>query len=209
VARSAVEVETQMSGQFAPIAVDLDQVRKAVGSKSRSLLPALQKRFHRWFENVDEQVADSGDEGPTLAEVLKGLIAGKAAAPEWAFQFTVAVELLYRHFGVVLSDRQFSSMRMEWAERVDEAIRRAGVPEDRFGLMRHLYNRGPAIPFVGRVEMCMGYLSLAEVQAAMQAFAQADYSGLELDVRLAVAEVRSWLVNCDTLGWDLAGFYSG
>jgi hypothetical protein len=75
--------------------------------------------------------------------------------------------------------------------------------------MRHLFNRGPAIPFAGRVEMCMGYLSLGEVRSAMEAFASAGYSGLKLDVRLAAAEVRSWLVSCDTLGWDLVSFYSG
>jgi hypothetical protein len=99
--------EARMSGQFTPIAVDLDPVRKAVGSKSRSLLPALQKRFRPWFDNVDEQFADAGAGGPSLEQVLKLLIAGKP------------------------------------------------------------------------------------------------------DVRLAVAEVRSWLVRCDTLGRDLVGFYSG
>jgi len=198
-----------MSGQFAPIAVDLQQVRKAVGSKNRSLLPALQKRFGPWFENIDEQVADMDEGSPSLEEVLKLLVAGKPVSADWPFQFAVAVELLYRHFGEVLSDRQFSSMRLEWVERVDKAIRQAGVPEERFGLERHLFNRGPAIPFVGRVEMCMGYLSLAEVRSAMEAFARADYTTLKRDVRLAVAEVRSWLVNCDTLGWDLVSFYSG
>jgi hypothetical protein len=198
-----------MSGQLAPIAVALEEVRKAVGSKSRSLLPALQKRFRAWFANVDNQVADSGAGGPQLEEVLQLLIAGNPVSAEWPFQFAVAVELLYRHFGAVLSDRQFSSMRIEWAEQVDEAIKRAGVAEERFGLMRHLFNRGPAIPFAGCVEMCMGYLSLAEVRSAMEAFARADYTALKPDVRLAVAEVRSWLVSCDTLGRDLVGFYSG
>lgn len=197
-----------MSGQFTPIAVDLEQVRKAVGSRTRSLLPALQKRFGRWFANVDAQVADAGG-GAALEEVLKRMIAGKPVPAEWPFPFAVAVELLYRHFGVVLSDRQFSSMRIEWAERVDEALRQAGVPEERFGLMRHLFNRGPALPFAGRVELCMGYLVLSEVRAALEAFARANSAGLKPDVRLAVAEVRSWLVCCDTLDRDLVGFYSG
>jgi hypothetical protein len=192
-----------MSGQFSPIAVDLEQVRKAVGSRSRTLLSALQKRFRPWFD----QVADAG--GPALEEVLKLLIAGKSVSPDWPFQFSVAVELLYRHFGTVLSDRQFSSMRIEWAERVDEAIKCVGVPKEQFGLMRQLFTRGPAIPFGGRVEMCMGYLSLAEVRTTMAAFAQADYTDLKPEVRLAIAEVRSWLVSCDTLGRDLVGFYSG
>src|SRR5262249_28783165 len=168
------EGTTKMSGQFAPIAVDLEQVRKAVGSKSKSLLPALQKRFGRWFENVNEQVADMGGGGPSLEEVFELLIAGKPVSADWPFQFAVAVELLYRHFGELLSDRQFTSMRLEWIERVDKAMRQAGVPEDRFGLERHLFNRGPAIPFAGRVEMCMGYLSLTEVRSAMDAFARAD-----------------------------------
>lgn len=198
-----------MSGTFAPIAVDLEQVRNAVGSKSRTLLPRLQKRFGPWFENVNEQLADSGDVVPSLEQVLKLLIAGKPVSAQWPFQFAVAVELLYRHFGEALSFQQFSSMRIEWVERVDAAIERAGVPEKRFRLMRHLFNRGPAIPFAGQVEMCMGYLSLAEVRSAMKVFAKADYTVLKPDVRLAVAEVRSWLVSCDTLGWDLVGFYSG
>lgn len=198
-----------MSGQFAPLAVDLDQVRKAVGSKSRSLVPALQKRFGRWFENVDEQVAGMGEGGPSLEDVLQLVVAGKPVSADWPFQFAVAVELLYRHFGELLSDRQFSSMGLEWAERVDKAIRQAGVPEEQFGLIRQLFDRGPAIPFAGRVEMCMGYLSLAEVRSGMDAFTRASYIALKPDVRSAVAEVRSWLVICDTLGRDLVGFYSG
>lgn len=196
-----------MSGQFAPIAVDLDRVRGAVGSKSRSLLPALRRRYGPWFENADEQVVGAG--GPPLEDVLKRLIAGKPADPRWPFPFAVAVELLYRHFGEVLSDRHFSSMRVEWAQRVDAGVKRAGVPAERFGLMAHLFDRGPAVPFAGRVEMCMGYLSLAEVRAGMAAFVGADFTGLEAEVRSAVAEVRSWLVCCDTLDRDLVGFYSG
>lgn len=198
-----------MAAQFAPIAVDLDRVRNAVGSKSRSLLPALLKRYPTWFEGVKTQLADAGNSGPPLEDVLKQLIAGKPIDPRWDFQFAVAIELLYRHFGSVLSDRRFSSMRIEWADEVDKAIRQAGVPEERFGLVRLLFNRGPAIPFAGVVEMCMGYVTLAEARAAMRAFAEADYTPLKPDARLAVAEVRSWLVSCDTLGLDLVGFYSG
>jgi hypothetical protein len=191
---------------FAPIAVDLELVRGVVGSKSRTLLPKLRRYFGRWFETVAEQMADEG--GPTLDEVLKGLIAGKVANPDWSFPFAVAVEVLYRLHGVVLSDRHFSSMRMEWAYRVDEGIQQAGVPAERFGLVRHLFERGPPIPFPGRMTMCLGYLSLAEVRSAMSAFAAADYTPLKPDIRQAVAEVRSWLVSCDTLGCDLVGFYS-
>src|SRR5262245_3777590 len=135
-----------MPGQFSTFAVNLDEVRNAVGSKSRSLLPALRKRFGPWFENVDEQVADSED-GPSLEEVLKLLVAGKPIDASWSFQFAVSVELLYRHFGVELADRHFDSMRIEWAERVDAAIKQAGVAEKRFGLMHHLFERGPVIPF--------------------------------------------------------------
>ena len=55
----------------------------------------------------------------------------------------------------------------------------------------------------------MSLTNVEVMRAAIEAFWQADYSGLKLDVRQAVAEVRSWLVSCDTLGWDLVGFYSG
>lgn len=198
----------QMSAQFSPIAVDLVRVRKAVGSKSRTLLPALLKCYGSWFENVNEQM-DEWEGAPSLESVLRSLIAGKPHGPDWSFPFAVAVELLYRHFGDVLSYRHFSSMRIDWVEQVDEALRKAGIPEKRFGLMKHLCDRGSAIPFVGQVEWCMGYLSLAEVRAAMRTFDKADFSVLKPDVRLAVAEVRSWLVSCDTLGRDLVGFYSG
>lgn len=198
-----------MSGQLTPIAVNLDEVRKSVGSKSKTLLPALKQRFHRWFENVDEQIEDQDEDGLTLEETLKLLIAGKPVPAECPFQFAVSVELLYRHFGTVLSDRQFSSMHLDWAERVDKAIKTAGIPDDTFGLVRCLFDRGPAIPFAGRVEMCMGYLSLSEIRKAIGAFARAKYTKLKPDVRLATAEVRSWLVVCDTLDCDLASFYSG
>jgi len=194
-----------MPAEFSTFAINLDEVRHAVGSKSRSLLPALKKRFGVWFENVAEQVADS-EGGPPLEEVLKLLIAGKPIDPSWSFQFAVAVEVLYRHFGIELPAPHFESMRIGWATQVDEALKQAGITEERFGLIDYLFERGPVIPF--DVEFCMGYLSLSEVRAAMTAFARADYSGLQLDLRVAVAEVRSWLVSCDTLGRDLASFYS-
>jgi hypothetical protein len=194
-----------MSAQFSTFAVDLDEVRSVAGSKRRSLLPALERRFGPWFGNVNEQLADA-ERGPPLEEVLKLLIAGKPIDPRWSFQFAVAVELLYRHFGVELDGRHFQSMRIGWAQQVDAAISQAGVPKERFSLLDHLFERGPVIPF--DVEFCMGYLSLAEVRGAQRAFAQADYTSLDLEVRVAVAEVRSWLVSCDTLGRDLASFYS-
>jgi hypothetical protein len=150
-----------MPAEFSTFAINLDEVRNAVGSKRRSLLPALMKRFGDWFENVDEQVADS-DGGPPLKEVLKLLIAGKPIDPSWSFQFAVAVELLYRHFGVKLPGIHFDSMRIEWAMQVDAAIKQVGVTEKQFGLMSRLFERGPVIPF--DVEFCMGYLSLAEVR---------------------------------------------
>jgi hypothetical protein len=198
-------LERPMPAEFSTFAIDLVEVRNALGSKSRSLLPALKKRFDLWFKNVNEQVADA-DAGPPLETVLKLLIVGKAIDAMWSFQFAVSIELLYRHFGVPLPGYHFQTMRIGWATEVDKAIKQTGVSEEVFGLMRHLFERGPVIPF--DVEFLMGYLSLAEVRAAMEAFAQADYTGLKLDVRLAVADVRSWLVSCDTLGRDLASFYS-
>ena len=152
---------------------------------------------------------DFEDNGPSLDDVLEQLIAGEPVSAECPFQFAVAVELLYRKFGLLLSADNFSSMRFDWAKRVDEAIKQVGVPEENFGLLRHLFNRGPAIPFAGQVEMSMGYLSLLEVRPAIEAFDRADFSGLELDLRKAVAEVRSWLISCDTMNRDLVGFYSG
>jgi hypothetical protein len=191
--------------EFSTFAIDLDQVRNTVGSKNRSLLPALKNRFSAWFENVNEQLADS-DRGPPLEEVLELLIAGKPIDPRWSFQFAVAVEVLYRHFGMELPAPQFESMRIGWASQVDAAIQQAGVPQERFGLIAHLFERGPVIPF--EVEFCMGYLSLSEVRAALDTFARADYTSMEPDVREAVTEVRSWLETCNSLNRDLASFYS-
>src|SRR5262249_59614738 len=135
-----------MTAQFSTFAVDLDEGRAVVGSKSRSLLRDLREQFSPWFENVNEKVEEEDcDGGPPLEDVLKLLIAGKAIDPEWSFQFAVSVELLYRHFGVDLPTLQFQSMRIELAFEVDAAIKQAGVPEERFGLMRHLFERGPVI----------------------------------------------------------------
>src|SRR5262249_24757 len=72
---------------------------------------------------------EEGGGGPRVEEVLKLLIAGKPIDPDWSFQFAVSVELLYRHFGVELAGRCFEDIRIGWAQRVDEAIKQAGVPE--------------------------------------------------------------------------------
>jgi transposase len=123
-------------------------------------------------------------------------------------------------FGVPISPSAVCDLQRRTATALEPVVQEAhthvaGKPAnvdetgERFGLMRHLFNRDPAIPFPGRVEMCMGYVLPAEVRSAMGAFDRADYSVLKLDVRQAVAEVRSWVVSCDTLAWDLVGIDSG
>jgi hypothetical protein len=95
----------------------------------------------------------------------------------------------------------------DWVRKVDEAIRRAGVGADSFGLQRQLINRGSPIPFPCTLDSSVGYLKAAEVVVARQAFHGVDFSGLKADVRAGAAEVHSWLAFCDTAGCGLAAFY--
>ncbi len=193
-----------MPFQLTPYAVDLSTLRGLVGSRKWSVVAQL-KRFHAGnFEWTDRTT--SGEEGqPSLEEVIKHILAGRPLDPSWDAQFYAALEMFCGHYGRRLQCREFGSPK--WVQRVDEAIRDAGAPPQRFSLERHLIYRGSPVPFPGHFDSSVGYLEATEVVAALRAFHRADFSKLKADLRAGAAEVHSWLAYCATMGCGLVGFY--
>jgi hypothetical protein len=188
--------------QLYPFAVPVEELQELVGSKKWSLLRRAKKED---FTSVEEHLADREEPQPKVAEVIKCLLEGTPLDPTWGVQFGVILDWLCSLFGKSLQCREIGSS--EWVDRVDKAIRTAGVPNTVFGLSRMLISRGSPLPFAGDIPMCIGYLTADEVRKATASFQKAKYKALREDVRPSVAEVRSWLSYADTMGWGLVGFY--
>jgi hypothetical protein len=190
--------------QLTPFAVDLSFIRGLIGSRKRSLVKELRRLNGHNFTWIDQCLEDEEDQ-PSLEDVLKHLLAGRPIDPAWSAQFYAILEMFCGYYGRHLNCREFGSPA--WVHRVDEAIRTAGVPGERFGLERQLVYRGSPVPFPGSLDSSVGYLERAEVVDALQAFQEADFAEIKADLRAGAAEVHSWLAYCRTAGCDLVGFY--
>jgi hypothetical protein len=200
----AEQEQSDVPYQLTPFAVDLPFLRGLVGSRRRSLVKELKRLYGHNFTWIDQCLEDEEDQ-LSPEDVLKQMLAGRPLDPAWGAQFYAILEMFCGYYGRRLDCREFGSPN--WIRRVDEAIHGAGVRGDRFGLERHLINRGSPVPFPGSLDSSVGYLETAEVVHALNAFHKADFSELKADLRAGAAEVHSWLAYCSTAGRDLVTFY--
>lgn len=127
-------------------------------------------------------------------------------------QFGYALEFLCRHFGERLPNREWSAMPSgsRWVETVDRGLAAAGVPENVLRVGRHLMNRGApiAIPEIEDFPG-IGYLKLAEVKTAQEAFGKANLAASKnKEVLPSIQELQGWLQTCADSGRDLVCFYA-
>jgi hypothetical protein len=203
-----------MSYAVTPIAVDLDRVRGALGSKDKTLLAHLQQALADDLEQVDDMLADDDEEGEeplTTADVLRHLVMGEPyrESDGTGFAYGYCFEALCKHFGERLGDNYWSGMRSAWFDAVQEALKQAGVNEKQFSICR-LVGRGAPVKlpeiddFPG-----IGYLTRAEVVGAREALAAADLTKVENgEAAEAIEQVRAWLDECARSGRDLVCTYA-
>lgn len=203
-----------MSYAVTSIAVDLDAVRGAIGSKSKPFLAQLQKSFAGELEQIDDMLADYFDEGEpplTTATVLQHLVMGEPHSEQEGvgFAYGYGFEALCKHFGDRLGDNCWSGMRSEWFDAVQEALKQAGVTEKQFSIHR-LVSRGAPVKlpeiddFPG-----IGYLTKAEVIEARAVLAKADLLKVEDGEAVqAIEQVCEWLDECAESHRDLVCTYA-
>ena len=205
-----------MSYCVSAIAVDLDKVRSAIGSKDKKLLARLKKAIGDDLEQIDGMLADYADEDEedeplTTADVLRHLIMGEPYRDDegLGFAYGYCFEALCQHFGNTLDNEHWSAMRYQWFDAVQKALGQAGVTKKQFSLDT-LVSREPPVPlpeiddFPG-----IGYLLKDEVVKARAVLAKADLTKVkEREAVESIEQVREWLDECERSDRDLVCTYA-
>lgn len=203
---------------ISPIATDLAKVKKAIGSKDRQLLAKLRKACRDQFENIDDIDADEfeeddeEEEGPGEKRIdtrtaMGQLINGEKLSPRFGFRYAYCLEMICTYYGEMMVNDKFCPMHMEWAERVDKSLKKAGVPAKVFSFLKVMYRGTPVkLPppddFPG-----VGYLTAREIVRVLPYFAKVKLDKVDADVRDAITQVRSWLETCARKKCDFITFY--
>ncbi len=190
-----------------PIAVDLDEVKNAIGSKDQALLATLKEVCASNLDQIDELLENALDEDaePLSADdVLRHLIMGEPYREEAGFAYGYCFEILCQHFGDRLPNGEWSAMRSAWFDTVQAALETAGVSGKTFSVTTLVY-RGPPVEmpeiddFPG-----IGYLTKAEVKKFRDVLAAADLSKVENQEAVSsIEQIRSWLDECARSRRDL------
>lgn len=206
-----------MSSVLCPIAVDLDKVRGAIGSKNKALIGRVRRAHAGILDQIDEMLAEDLDEGEgegdaepfTTADALRHLVMGEPRRDDVGFAYGYCFEALCLHFGDMLNNSEWSAMRVEWFATVQKELGKAGVTAKQFSLEALVF-RGPPVKLdINDDSPCVGYLTKSQVPKARAALAKADLSKLKNKAAVAsVEQVRSWLGACATSKRDLVCTYS-
>jgi hypothetical protein len=201
-----------MSYRLTPIAVDLDALRLALGSRDAALLGKIRGRFYAETKKIDrllKETLDPDDEPLSTGDVLRHLIMGEPYRDDAGFAYGYGLELVCRQIGKTLSNDAWSAVRDEWFDGVSTALRACGVNSSAFSA-RDLAFRGPPLSlpsFEGFPNI--GYLTSAEVGTARAALAAADLSHVNSErVVTAIRQVNDWFDVCAESNRDLVCFYA-
>ena len=210
-----------MGTTLTPIAVDLDKLRAACGSRDRALLDSVVRKFRRDFEQFDEMGEDldaGGDDDPpagstlTMKEALGHLVMGEEYNPKAGFMYGYALEFLCRHIGTKLPNDQWSSLRSSWSwfPDVDNALEELGVPEGRLRVQGHLRGRGSPVPIPAIADYpVIGYLRRDEIRLAAGDLDEGKVQSLECeDMREGLGELLTWIRKCLKTKRDLICFHA-
>jgi hypothetical protein len=198
-----------------PIAVDLDEVAGALGSKNKRLLSSLVKKYGREFEDLDDAVAEffedeEIDDDFTARDALRQMIMGEPyrKEPGLGFVYGYVLEYLCCHFGELLPNEYWRTTSGWWPQqRADLALEALGVDEKVLRASR-LYGGGSPVPLPEIDDYpSIGYLRVEEIRSALEAFDEAKLAAIEdPDTRGALGVLRGWLRTCAESGRDLICF---
>jgi len=206
-----------MSHGVMPFAVSLPQIRKVVGSRSKSLLLELREEFEDELQEDHEEVDEANEDDEfdpelPLDDALRHLIMDEERWDYEGAKYGYAIELICSFYGEFLANEHWSGMRLTWAETVNDVLVEAGVPAEIFSIFNHLLYRGSPVdipeiddfPFIG-------YVTLTEIPAVLteltdERFATIAHEDAD-EIRLSLEQVREWLETCQRDKSDLVCFY--
>ena len=205
-----------MSHGITPFAVSLPQIRKVIGSRSKSVLLQLREEFEDELqedrEAVEEANADDDfDPELSLEEALKHLIMDEERWDYEGAQYGFAVEMLCQFFGEFLPNDHWAGIKLSWAETVSDAILEAGVPNETFSIFDHLIYRGSPISIPDIEDFpYIGYVTFSEIPNILDSFTEKRIEAIKHDdateIRTSLAQVREWLETCQREKTDLVCF---
>ena len=94
-----------MSYHLTPIAVDLDKLRAAIGSRDAALVGIIRGRFYADSKRIDrllKEVLDPDEEPLTTGDILRHLIMGEPYREDAGFAYGFCLELVCRQVGKAL-----------------------------------------------------------------------------------------------------------
>lgn len=209
------KIASNMSYCLTPIAVSLQKIqtvigdqqsggflRRLLGSPADRVIRTLKRKYSRRFQDDTEH-----EEDLSLEQALTDLLANGPLNPAFGHRYGYAVELLCLHFGEVLDNSAWSSMRTEWAEQVQEAMTQLGIDSEIVSVTQLMYRGSPiAVPEPGDFPS-IGFLRREEIGKAAAAIDSASLSSVDEEVQESIMQVREWLERCEELNCDLVCFY--
>jgi len=206
-----------MSSGIRPFAVNLKQIRKVIGSKSKSLFRELREEFEDELEEDREAVEEANlddDFDPELPieDALRHLIMDEERWDYEGSKYARAVEMLCTFYGEILPNDHWTAASWDWIESVSDAILESGVSTEKFSLAGHLLERGSPIDLPEIDDFpWVGYLKNAEIPAVLEALTEERIARLKLRdaarLKVSLLQLREWLETCVRDKSDLICFY--
>ncbi len=200
-----------------PFAVSLKQIRKAAGSRSKSIYRDLREEFADELAEDREQVEEANEDDEfdpelSLERALRHLILGEDRWDYEGAKYAYAVELMCSFYGHILPNDQWSGISLGWAETINDSLLESGVTAETFSIFGHLFYRGSPIEIPEIDDFpCIGYVTLEEIPGALAALTDKQLSLIKCDggeeIRNALKQVRDWLETCQRDKSDLVCFY--
>jgi hypothetical protein len=179
-----------MSYVLTPFLVDLEKVRKAVGSRDESLIAAVIESNPDRFRVSEEE--DAGQVSRSLA--LRQLVMGEELDPASAGQYGVALELLCGHLGKEILPGAWGGV--SWlaleATGIDDVLTKSGPPVPLPPM--------PVFPTIGHMTAQEAAAKAPEVDDALST--EDDEDLLEL-----LEEYKGWLGEAASQKKDVVFFY--
>jgi hypothetical protein len=190
-------------------AIDSDEIRKAVGSRSQEALEAYQADFANDAAEIDELVGDfEGEPVPTAQEALRQLVMGEPMDDRVGFVYAYCLKHLCNAHGEFLDNGAWYPAGYPHLERVQEALDVAGVPRETIAISQLTAGESPIpIPVVDDFPG-IGFLARPAVRAAFDALARVNTAAIgDDDVRESLVALKGWLQTCRDQNRDLICFY--
>lgn len=205
-----------MTHGVTPFAVDLVQLRKVIGSRSKSSLLELREEFESELEEDRERIKEATDDDDLdpelpLTKALRHLIMDEDRWDYEGEKYGYALEMICSFYGELLPNDRWSHRQLSWAETVSDVLQEAGVPVKTFSIIDHLIYRGSPIQ-IPEIEdfPFIGYVTVNEIPKALAALSDCPCSDIEHEeaeeIRSSIEQVREWLETCQREKSDLVCF---